>query len=337
MNLQQKENLSVELPNNFGRLDKCSETLQHTDEELQGSPKMVPTYLEPSKSLQKLNSCKEDFQNIMTHIPKVEPRLSSDELLSLADFQLLNLQMNPLPLELYLPDDIGPLHIPGTPERNTNGAASLISKVNSLCDSLEFKINTSGRFIAELFVELPLKEEYPDYYSVIQRPICINDIRRRQYENTQDMVEDFALMFNNARTYNTKTSMVYGDSLELQTEFGRELHKLFPVEEAKDLEQQLANSCRSVDAKKERQTRKSPPPLAQPGEEHKEVVEDDGRTRAHTPRFKHATWLKRKEDNFFVYGSGSETDVTSDAEERPGSKRKRKEAVSRKGKIVGGR
>ena len=52
------------------------------------------------------------------------------------------------------------------------------------------------------FMALPSREEWPEYYSRIASPICINDIYRKTqahaYPAVQDAVQDWELLASNA-------------------------------------------------------------------------------------------------------------------------------------------
>lgn len=56
-------------------------------------------------------------------------------------------------------------------------------------------------------------QEYPEYYQVIKRPIDMQRIQQRilskQYEQLDDMVNDFLLMFDNACKFNEPDSLIY--------------------------------------------------------------------------------------------------------------------------------
>ncbi|KAJ7585616.1 SNF2-family ATP dependent chromatin remodeling factor snf21 [Mycena floridula] len=75
----------------------------------------------------------------------------------------------------------------------------------------------------ELFRELPDRRMYPDYYTTIARPIAISQIKKRisgnYYKNVQQYHDDWKLMFNNARTFNTEGSWVYNDADEMEKVF----------------------------------------------------------------------------------------------------------------------
>jgi ATP-dependent helicase STH1/SNF2 len=74
-----------------------------------------------------------------------------------------------------------------------------------------------------LFLDVPKKSDYPDYYVIIQRPICLKQIKRkidnRTYRSVSACFEDFELMINNAKTYNQEGSWVYVDAVVLMETF----------------------------------------------------------------------------------------------------------------------
>ncbi|KAJ2787761.1 ATP-dependent DNA helicase Snf21 [Coemansia interrupta] len=77
-----------------------------------------------------------------------------------------------------------------------------------------------GHRRCDLFLELPSRRDYPDYYVIIRQPIAMKNIRRNvkghKYANVADFHRDWKLMFNNARTYNEEGSMVYNDACQMQ-------------------------------------------------------------------------------------------------------------------------
>ncbi|KAL3851885.1 hypothetical protein ACJMK2_015582 [Sinanodonta woodiana] len=78
----------------------------------------------------------------------------------------------------------------------------------------------SGRPLRNIFMFLPSKKDYPDYYQVITEPIDLtmieSKIKNDKYLNEQQMISDFELMFNNARHYNEEGSQVYNDANTLE-------------------------------------------------------------------------------------------------------------------------
>ncbi|KAJ9087553.1 hypothetical protein DSO57_1032127 [Entomophthora muscae] len=89
----------------------------------------------------------------------------------------------------------------------------------TLQDVLELA-DEDDRIITELFVELPSRREYPDYYEAIENPISIKRIKkkveRREYATWADFVQDWVLLSKNAQTYNEPGSQVYIDSQTIQ-------------------------------------------------------------------------------------------------------------------------
>ncbi|ORY80405.1 Bromodomain-containing protein, partial [Protomyces lactucae-debilis] len=73
-----------------------------------------------------------------------------------------------------------------------------------------------GRAIAPPFRKLPPKQQYPDYYQLIKKPIAIESIRQNLKQGeylTLDMLkQDLLQMTNNAKRYNEKGSGLYLDA-----------------------------------------------------------------------------------------------------------------------------
>ena len=78
----------------------------------------------------------------------------------------------------------------------------------------------SGRQLAPVFMRLPSKRQYPDYYDVIKQPIALEDIKVRldgnKYTSLDDVRQDFELCFKNARRYNVRESQIWRDAKSLQ-------------------------------------------------------------------------------------------------------------------------
>ncbi|WBW73961.1 RSC-type complex ATPase Snf21 [Schizosaccharomyces osmophilus] len=76
------------------------------------------------------------------------------------------------------------------------------------------------RLVNGMFLEVPSKKLYPDYYSIIKAPIALDIIRKHingtYYKSLDAMISDFMTMFNNARTYNEEGSFVYEDANYMQ-------------------------------------------------------------------------------------------------------------------------
>jgi len=79
-------------------------------------------------------------------------------------------------------------------------------------------------------MELPSAEDYPDYYSVIDNPMCMTQIKRKKYASLDEFRRDCITMFDNAKEYNEATSQVYADASTLtrllEEECGKHLKAL---------------------------------------------------------------------------------------------------------------
>ncbi|EJU05536.1 hypothetical protein DACRYDRAFT_74776 [Dacryopinax primogenitus] len=91
-------------------------------------------------------------------------------------------------------------------------------------------VSDDGHYRTAIFKELPDPTMYPDYYGIITNPIALSVIKRRTYAGYYRSVpqfrEDWKLMFDNARSYNTEESQVYEDAVVLEKELDDIIKKL---------------------------------------------------------------------------------------------------------------
>ncbi|XP_031333864.1 uncharacterized protein LOC116163874 [Photinus pyralis] len=84
----------------------------------------------------------------------------------------------------------------------------------------DYKEPKLNRQLSQIFMKLPSKLDYPDYYEVIKSPIDMEKISQRvkanYYETLDDLVNDFNVMFDNGCKYNEPDSQIYKDALILQ-------------------------------------------------------------------------------------------------------------------------
>ncbi|XP_035245106.1 protein polybromo-1-like isoform X1 [Anguilla anguilla] len=80
--------------------------------------------------------------------------------------------------------------------------------------------NSQGQLIAEPFLQLPSRKDYPDYFHQIKQPISLQQIRSKmknnEYESVEQMEADLVLMFENAKRYNVPHSHIYKRVMKLQ-------------------------------------------------------------------------------------------------------------------------
>uniref|UniRef100_A0A5K3EUD3 Bromo domain-containing protein n=1 Tax=Mesocestoides corti TaxID=53468 RepID=A0A5K3EUD3_MESCO len=105
-------------------------------------------------------------------------------------------------------------------------------RLNNLYNAVYNHVDEDGHRPRDTFMVLPSKDDYPDYYDVIQEPIDLTMIKERmetnKYPTHQAMVADLRLMFNNARRYNEEDSQVYRDADTLDRVVKKRLKSLGP-------------------------------------------------------------------------------------------------------------
>uniref|UniRef100_A0A7S3QBD0 Uncharacterized protein n=1 Tax=Chaetoceros debilis TaxID=122233 RepID=A0A7S3QBD0_9STRA len=90
---------------------------------------------------------------------------------------------------------------------------------------------------SDIFRDQPSKDEYPEYFRAVEKPIAINDImkkcREKNYTSVRGFHEDWLLMFDNAKKFNGETSWIAFDADVLKAELDRLLSKYKILEEQK--------------------------------------------------------------------------------------------------------
>ncbi|XP_026831166.1 protein polybromo-1 isoform X10 [Ooceraea biroi] len=123
-----------------------------------------------------------------------------------------------------LPDNPKSKSTASTPTRNVGRPRKVVplhlQKLRTLYDTIKDYHDAKGRQLSLIFMKLPNKNEYPDYYEVIKQPIHMEKIaatlKNNGYDNLDELVSDFILMFDNACKYNEPDSQIYKDALILQ-------------------------------------------------------------------------------------------------------------------------
>lgn len=128
-------------------------------------------------------------------------------------------------LEHVLNDKVREMRPPGdiakTPRTMPRRNKGRNYKLRLLYDTIRDYTDVKGRRLSTIFMRLPSRAEYPDYYEVIKKPIDMERIATRllkynQYESLDDLLADFNLLFDNACKYNEPDSQIYKDALTLQ-------------------------------------------------------------------------------------------------------------------------
>lgn len=83
--------------------------------------------------------------------------------------------------------------------------------------------SSSGRQLSEVFIQLPSRKELPEYYELIRKPVDFKKIKERirnhKYRSLNDLEKDVMLLCQNAQTFNLEGSLIYEDSIVLQSVF----------------------------------------------------------------------------------------------------------------------
>ncbi|XP_060527189.1 protein polybromo-1 isoform X2 [Cylas formicarius] len=84
----------------------------------------------------------------------------------------------------------------------------------------DYKDPKGDRQLSQIFMKLPSRMEYQDYYEVIKHPIDMEKIAHKVknniYESVDELAADFVLMLENACKFNEPDSQIYKDALVLQ-------------------------------------------------------------------------------------------------------------------------
>lgn len=93
-------------------------------------------------------------------------------------------------------------------------------KIKTLYETVRDYTDNKGRLLSLIFQKLPSRTEFPDYYEVIRKPMCLEKIGSRVkngvYETVEDVLSDIILMLDNACKYNEPDSQLFKDALTLQ-------------------------------------------------------------------------------------------------------------------------
>ncbi|KAG0250955.1 hypothetical protein BG011_007954, partial [Mortierella polycephala] len=116
------------------------------------------------------------------------------------------------------------------PKKHSEGSGSIAEGLSAnkkeamaqILDRLENLTDKSGRMIADLFMELPDREEYPDYYMTIKNPVAFDIIRNRldtgayDNDNIRNFPRDLRTLTANAKEYNRKGSPIHRDATTIE-------------------------------------------------------------------------------------------------------------------------
>lgn len=97
--------------------------------------------------------------------------------------------------------------------RSETSRVSLTQSLQQLYTYIKDYRDSHFRLLAQPFVHLPSRLDYPDYYEIIRKPIDLVKIQQKivgqQYHHLEEMSADCCLMCDNACRYNEPDSLIY--------------------------------------------------------------------------------------------------------------------------------
>ncbi|KAL4655959.1 protein polybromo-1-like [Arapaima gigas] len=205
--------------------------------------KNAKTYNEPGSQIFKdANTIKKIFTQRKAEVEHTEPTKSSLRIRNRRSVQGDRLSAITMALQYGSESDedallAGSRHPAGPPaashcEEGESEAESMHSSIDvsspifQLYELVRGSRNSQGQLIAEPFLKLPSRKEYPDYFQQIKHPISLQQIwyvhldlmkmRNNEYKSVEQMDTDLTLMFENAKRYNVPHSPIYKRVLKLQ-------------------------------------------------------------------------------------------------------------------------
>ncbi|XP_077833423.1 SWI/SNF-related matrix-associated actin-dependent regulator of chromatin subfamily A member 4 isoform X11 [Macaca mulatta] len=108
-------------------------------------------------------------------------------------------------------------------EKLSPNPPNLTKKMKKIVDAVIKYKDSSGRQLSEVFIQLPSRKELPEYYELIRKPVDFKKIKERirnhKYRSLNDLEKDVMLLCQNAQTFNLEGSLIYEDSIVLQSVF----------------------------------------------------------------------------------------------------------------------
>ncbi|XP_066257034.1 ATP-dependent helicase brm-like [Euwallacea similis] len=130
-------------------------------------------------------------------------------------------------------DDSDEEEAPVKRRRKVPGLASearMKKKMKKLMNVIINYTDRDERQLSDQFMKLPNRKEYPEYYSIIKKPIDINKIMMYiddgKYSDFSDLERDFMLLCQNAQIFNEEASLIHEDSIVLQSVFSNARAKI---------------------------------------------------------------------------------------------------------------
>ena len=101
---------------------------------------------------------------------------------------------------------------PSAPKKVKPPTPEWIIKSNEMLNKLENVYDEDGNDVSNVFIKLPSRKFFADYFKVIKNPVSIGQIRKniegKKIKSFEEVIELLKLMFANARFYNEEGSWV---------------------------------------------------------------------------------------------------------------------------------
>lgn len=108
-------------------------------------------------------------------------------------------------------------------KKKKKGSKRMMRKMRKLLEVVMQYEDSDGRVLSEPFYKLPSRKELPDYYEIIRKPVDIAKIQQRiedeKYEDMDALERDFMHLCKNTQQYNEDGSLIFEDSIVLQSVF----------------------------------------------------------------------------------------------------------------------
>ncbi|KAL4647915.1 transcription activator BRG1-like [Arapaima gigas] len=139
-------------------------------------------------------------------------------------------------------------------EKLSPNPPNLTKKMRKIVDAVIKYKDSNGRQLSEVFIRLPSRKELPEYYELIRKPVDFRKIKERirsnRYRSLNDLEKDVMLLCQNAQTFNLEGSLIYEDSIVLQSVFTSVRQKIEKEEDtegddSEEEEEELDNGSES--------------------------------------------------------------------------------------------
>merc|ERR1719340_225590 len=170
-------------------------------------------------------------------------------------------------------------------KKRKKGNKKLCKKMKKLIEVVMQYEDSDGRVLSEPFYKLPSRKELPDYYEIIKKPVDIAKIQQRiddeKYDDMSALQKDFMLLCTNTQQYNEDGSLIFEDSIVLQSVFTNARERLEqepdePDDEEEEMMDQDEESRMSMGSTSSKKSKKKDKESSKSSKKKKKrVVESD--------------------------------------------------------------